>query len=63
MPYFAMRLIDGRNLAEVVAELRERNRGGLPPRHVAEVGGKRRKPSTMPTEMKCFTVISNHRIS
>ena len=38
VPYFAMRLIDGRNLAEVVGELRERSGRGLPPREVAELG-------------------------
>ena len=38
VPYFAMQLIDGRNLAEVVAELRQRNGPGLTPREVAELG-------------------------
>jgi WD40 repeat protein/tRNA A-37 threonylcarbamoyl transferase component Bud32 len=38
VPYFAMRLIDGRNLAEVVGELRDRRGYGLPPREVAELG-------------------------
>jgi eukaryotic-like serine/threonine-protein kinase len=37
-PYFAMRLIDGRNLAEIVTEHRERGNHGLPPREVAELG-------------------------
>ena len=38
VPYFAMRLIEGRNLAEVVSERRERSNRGLPPREVAELG-------------------------
>ncbi|MFI5460472.1 MAG: protein kinase [Isosphaerales bacterium] len=38
VPYFAMRLIDGRNLAEIVSERRERSNHGLPPREVAELG-------------------------
>ena len=38
VPYFAMRLIDGRNLAELVGEFREQNGCGLPPRDVAELG-------------------------
>lgn len=38
LPYFAMRLIEGRNLAEVVAERRERQYGGLAPQEVAELG-------------------------
>ena len=38
VPYFAMRLIDGRNLAEVIGDLRERKGRGLPPREVAELG-------------------------
>lgn len=38
VPYFAMRLIDGRNLAEVVAAFRVRKESGLPPRDVAELG-------------------------
>jgi eukaryotic-like serine/threonine-protein kinase len=37
-PYFAMRLIEGRNLAEVVSERRERGNHGLPPLEVAEFG-------------------------
>jgi eukaryotic-like serine/threonine-protein kinase len=36
--YFAMRLIDGRNLAEIVREFRAQNGSGLPPRDVAELG-------------------------
>ncbi len=38
VPYLAMRLIDGRNLAEIVGERRERTGRGLPPRDVAELG-------------------------
>ena len=39
VPFFAMRLIDGRNLAEVVARAAaQRNGSGLPPREVAELG-------------------------
>ena len=38
VPYFAMRLIDGRNLAEIVADFRARNETGLAPRDVAELG-------------------------
>src|SRR5271168_1470778 len=38
VPFFAMRLIDGRNLAEVVSERCERSKHGLPPREVAELG-------------------------
>ena len=38
VPYFAMRLIEGRNLAEVVAERRQCNCGGLPAQEVAELG-------------------------
>jgi eukaryotic-like serine/threonine-protein kinase len=38
VPYFAMRLIEGRNLAEIVRERRERSENGLPPREVAELG-------------------------
>ena len=38
VPFFAMQLIDGRNLAELVVELRLRNGPGLPPREVAELG-------------------------
>jgi eukaryotic-like serine/threonine-protein kinase len=38
VPYFAMRLIEGRNLAQVVNEGRERGNHGLPPREVAELG-------------------------
>ena len=38
VPYFAMRLIEGRNLAEVVLRRRAENAGGLPPREVAELG-------------------------
>ena len=37
VPYFAMRLIEGRNLAEIVRELRERSGRGLPPREAAEL--------------------------
>jgi WD40 repeat protein len=37
VPYLAMRLIAGRNLAEVVRGLRERDGGGLPPREAAEL--------------------------
>ena len=37
VPYLAMRLIGGRNLAEVVRELRERNGSGLLPRQAAEL--------------------------
>jgi WD40 repeat protein len=37
VPYLAMRLIAGRNLAEVVRGLRERNGSGLPPREAAEL--------------------------
>ena len=33
-----MRLIEGRNLAEVIRDLRERKGCGLPPREVAELG-------------------------
>jgi eukaryotic-like serine/threonine-protein kinase len=35
-PYFAVRLIDGRNLAEIVSERRARSDHGLLPRDVAE---------------------------
>jgi WD40 repeat protein len=38
VPYLAMRRVDGRNLAEIVRELRERQGRGLPPREVAELG-------------------------
>jgi WD40 repeat protein len=38
VPYIAMRLIEGRNLAEVVTERRERSSRGLPPREVADLG-------------------------
>jgi len=38
VPYFAMRLIEGRNLAEIARERRERDNQGLPPREVAELG-------------------------
>ena len=38
LPFFAMRLIEGRNLAEVIAERRDRQFGGLPPREVAALG-------------------------
>lgn len=37
VPYLAMRLIEGRNLAEVVRDLRERTGRGLPPRDAAEL--------------------------
>ncbi len=37
VPYLAMRLIDGRNLAEIVRNLRERTGRGLPPREAAEL--------------------------
>jgi eukaryotic-like serine/threonine-protein kinase len=37
VPYLAMRLIEGRNLAEVVRDLRRRNGSGLPPREAAEL--------------------------
>ena len=33
-----MRLIDGRNLAEIVGRFARANRGGMPPREVAELG-------------------------
>ncbi len=38
VPYLAMRLIEGRNLAEVIRDVRERTGRGLPPREVAELG-------------------------
>jgi WD40 repeat protein/tRNA A-37 threonylcarbamoyl transferase component Bud32 len=38
VPYFAMRMIEGRNLAELVVDRRERFRCGLPPREVAQLG-------------------------
>jgi eukaryotic-like serine/threonine-protein kinase len=38
VPYFAMRLIEGRNLAEIVVDRRERFRCGLPPHEVAQLG-------------------------
>ena len=38
VPYFAMRLIDGRNLAELIASRRGHEGCGLPPREVAELG-------------------------
>jgi WD40 repeat protein len=37
VPYLAMRLIEGRNLAEVVRGLREQNGSGLPPREATEL--------------------------
>jgi hypothetical protein len=37
VPYLAMRLISGRNLAELVRGLREQNGGGLQPREAAEL--------------------------
>ncbi len=37
VPYLAMRLIEGWNLARVVRERRERSGGGLPPREAAEL--------------------------
>jgi WD40 repeat protein len=37
VPYLAMRLIEGRNLAEVVHDLREQTGRGLPPREAAEL--------------------------
>ena len=38
IPYLAMRLIEGRHLAEVIRQRRERHEGGLPPREVARLG-------------------------
>ena len=38
VPYFATRLIDGRNLADVIDELRKRKGRGFPPRQAAELG-------------------------
>jgi eukaryotic-like serine/threonine-protein kinase len=38
LPYFAMRLIEGRTLAEVLFELRAQNVRGSPPREAAELG-------------------------
>jgi eukaryotic-like serine/threonine-protein kinase len=38
VPFFAMRLIDGRNLAEIVGRFRAGKRGGMQPREVAELG-------------------------
>jgi eukaryotic-like serine/threonine-protein kinase len=38
VPYFAMRLIEGRNLAELVMDRRAQNGRGLLPREVAELG-------------------------
>ena len=38
VPYFVMRLIDGRNLAEVISDRSARERCGLPAREVAELG-------------------------
>jgi eukaryotic-like serine/threonine-protein kinase len=38
VPYIAMRLIDGHDLAEIVSERRQRGNRGLPPREVAELG-------------------------
>ncbi len=38
VPYIAMRLIEGRNLAQVIAERRQNNCGGLAARLVAELG-------------------------
>src|SRR5262245_23251700 len=38
IPYLAMRLIEGRHLAEVILQRRERHEGGLPPREVARLG-------------------------
>jgi eukaryotic-like serine/threonine-protein kinase len=38
VPYIAMRLIDGQNLAEIVSERRKHIKPGLPPREVAELG-------------------------
>jgi WD40 repeat protein/serine/threonine protein kinase len=38
IPYLAMRLIEGRHLAEVIRGRRERHEGGLPPREVAWLG-------------------------
>jgi len=38
VPYFAMRLIDGQNLADIVSWRRQRSNRGLPPREAAELG-------------------------
>ena len=38
VPYFAMRLIEGRNLAQIAGQRREQGNQGLPPREVAELG-------------------------
>ncbi|WP_165234014.1 protein kinase domain-containing protein [Aquisphaera insulae] len=37
VPYLAMRLIEGKNLAQIVAELRERDGRGIPPLEAAEL--------------------------
>ena len=38
IPYLAMRLIEGRHLAEVIRQRRKGHEGGLPPREVARLG-------------------------
>jgi WD40 repeat protein len=38
VPYFAMRLIDGQNLADIVSGRRQHSNRGLPPREAGELG-------------------------
>ncbi len=61
VPYFAMRLIDGQNLAEMIAERRVHGTGGLPPRDVAELGRQAAECSTMPIATRSCTGISSLR--
>ncbi len=64
VPYLAMRLIEGRNLAEVVRELRERNRAqASPARSRRARAGKRPRRSTTPIATTSCTATSNPRTS
>ena len=63
VPYFAMRLIDGRNLAEIVADLRLSQRRGLPPGQSPSWAGKRPRRSTMPIARTSSTATSSPRTS
>ena len=63
VPYFAMRLIDGRNLAEVVGELPRAKWAAASRRAKSpSSAGRRPRRSTMPTATRSCTAISSRRI-
>ena len=63
VPYLAMRLIEGRNLAEVVGDLRDGNGRGLRRARSPSSAGRRPRPSTTPIATTSSTATSSRRTS